>query len=222
MKSIIKKGIVILLGVGAVAIGYKLFFSSPSAPKENLTSSAPVTNTTAPTITDTAVGRELLSTLLNLRTIKLNDQIFTNPSFTSLRDFTITLSGNTPEGRPNPFAPIGTDAAPAPAAGGVDAVQQNVPTVTTAPATNITKNTVLLNALVANNTNSFSGWFEWSKVGTTPATVTTPVSFAGSNTSFSTPVIALLPNTNYTVKAFVKIGEITLTGASVAFKTPAQ
>lgn len=223
MKSIITKGIIIIVAIGAIFVGYRLFFgsSTPSAPTDNLTSSAPAPTSTDPLV-DTSVGNELLSILLNLRTIKLNDQIFSNSAFTSLRDFTITLAGNSPQGRPNPFAPIGTDPA---ISNNTDItnVPQTQASVMTASASNITKNTAVFNGVVANNTESFQAWFEWNTIGaTTPAVATVATSFAGSVTSFSTPVLLLVANKDYTVKAFVKIGDLTLSGASVAFKTPAQ
>lgn len=211
-SSIIKKIVILLIVIVIGAVVYNVFFKS-KAPVGNLSSSAPIATTGAGSVTETTVGRELLATLLNLRTIKLNDQIFTNPSFTSLQDFTITLVGLGNEGRPNPFAPIGTDQS-----GG----QAQVSSVATAPATNITKNSATLGGVISNNSNSFSGWFEWSKVGATPAIKTPTVTFPGTITSFSAPITGLLPSTQYTYKVFVKIGDLTLPGASVAFTTPAN
>jgi len=54
-----------------------------------------------------AVERELLSTLLELRSLRLNEGIFNDPVFHSLRDFGQPLTPQ-PIGRNNPFAPIGT------------------------------------------------------------------------------------------------------------------
>ena len=61
-----------------------------------------------------AVGGELLSTLLKLKSLQLNDSIFTDPAFERLEDFGTPLSPE-PVGRRNPFAPLGSDAG-APAA----------------------------------------------------------------------------------------------------------
>lgn len=226
MKPLIKKGIIIFIAIAAIALIYKLFFGGDGAsvPTGGLVSTVDVAQSSDAPLLESSVGSELLSTLLNLRTIKLNEQIFSNPSFTSLQDFTITLAGNTPQGRSNPFAPIGIDPAvvTTPNSGGGTTPQAPSQTVTTAPVSNISKNTALLNGVIANNSVSFQAWFEWSVVGAVTPTKTTPVSFAGSVTSFSTPVLSLIPNTDYTVKAFVKIGNLTLQGASVAFKTPLQ
>lgn len=57
--------------------------------------------------TDTSpVSQELLVTLSNLRTIKLDESIFNDPIFVTLSDFGVVIP---PEaiGRRNPFAPIG-------------------------------------------------------------------------------------------------------------------
>lgn len=214
-SSIIKKIVILIIVVIIAAVIYNMFFKS-KAPTGALTSSNPVATTPTGGVTETAVGRELLATLLNLRTIKLNEQIFSNPSFTSLQDFTITLVGTGNEGRPNPFAPIGADQA-----GGQGAPA--TASVATAPATNITKNTATLGGVISSNTGTYSGWFEWNKVGaTTPAIKTATVTFPGTITSFSAPLTGLLPSTPYTYKVFVKIGDLTLPGASVAFTTPAN
>lgn len=52
-----------------------------------------------------AVEQELLATLLELRSVKLDDAILSNPAFQSLRDFSQPLTPQ-PIGRNNPFAPL--------------------------------------------------------------------------------------------------------------------
>lgn len=57
-----------------------------------------------------SVSREFLNLLLNIRGIRLDaEDVFSNPIFGSLMDFTITLVQDSTEGRSNPFAPIGSD-----------------------------------------------------------------------------------------------------------------
>ncbi|MEX0652410.1 MAG: hypothetical protein WD153_03050 [Candidatus Paceibacterota bacterium] len=51
---------------------------------------------------------ELLLLLVNLRSITLNDAIFSEPAFKTLIDFGQQLVPE-PTGRQNPFAPIGSD-----------------------------------------------------------------------------------------------------------------
>ncbi len=55
-----------------------------------------------------AVGAEIISLLEKLDRITLDTALFQQPTFQSLRDFSITLRPQ-PVGRPNPFAPIGND-----------------------------------------------------------------------------------------------------------------
>jgi len=49
---------------------------------------------------------ELLTTLSSLRSIKLDDAVFKDSTFTSLSDFGVTIPPQ-PTGRGNPFAPAG-------------------------------------------------------------------------------------------------------------------
>jgi len=55
---------------------------------------------------DLAVDRELLTLLSDIRQIKLDASLFTNPVFQSLEDYGQTIP-NEAVGRANPFAPIG-------------------------------------------------------------------------------------------------------------------
>lgn len=61
--------------------------------------------------------RDLVATLLQLRAVKLEGVIFSDPLFHSLRDFGSEIVPE-PVGRENPFAPIGGQAA---AVGGAQA-----------------------------------------------------------------------------------------------------
>lgn len=54
-------------------------------------------------------SRDLLAALQTLNTIKLDGQIFKTNVFKSLEDRTIPREPKNPEGRINPFAPIGVD-----------------------------------------------------------------------------------------------------------------
>jgi hypothetical protein len=51
------------------------------------------------------VSRELLSTLSDLRTISLDESVFSDPAFVSLVDFRVAIPLE-PIGRENPFAPL--------------------------------------------------------------------------------------------------------------------
>lgn len=112
------KIILILLIVGiAGAIVYFLMFANV----EPSTQGSPLQTTTGQNVSGLAaqstpevnadqIGQEFLAQLLNIKTIKLREDIFSSPTFISLKDFTIELIQPGNEGRVNPFAPFGIDA----------------------------------------------------------------------------------------------------------------
>jgi hypothetical protein len=74
-------------------------------------SSAPAATTDASGNATTTVGADLLALLGKLQTVNFSTDLFSNSNFNGLIDFAIPLP--TPAlGRPNPFAPIGTDVGP--------------------------------------------------------------------------------------------------------------
>lgn len=93
------------IGVAALAvivIGYFLFFGGGES--EN-----PLTSTRSPQgEAELSIGRELLVTLLELRSLTLDPSLFKDPVFQSLRDFSVPLPPQQ-AGRRNPFAPLGSD-----------------------------------------------------------------------------------------------------------------
>ena len=62
------------------------------------------------------IAKNLLSILLSVKSIKLNDAIFSDTAFINLRDSSILLTPSGDEGRANPFAPVGSDAVTTPIA----------------------------------------------------------------------------------------------------------
>jgi hypothetical protein len=56
------------------------------------------------------VAKDFFALLLNVKNIKLDDAILSDPAFLSLRDSSIVLVPDGNEGRPNPFAKFGNDA----------------------------------------------------------------------------------------------------------------
>lgn len=109
------KNIIIFLAIGAVLVlGYIFFIKSPSDDTAALVSStsskvAGDATSLVPIGEGTSVAQDFLSLLLNVTGIKLNNAIFSDNAFLSLRDSSITLIPDGNEGRPNPFAPIGVD-----------------------------------------------------------------------------------------------------------------
>jgi len=120
MSKTIKKVIIILIIIVLIVIGAS-FFVGENNSKSNGSSlqsvttggdAAPLTQiaTTNAALMDTEeINREFISMLLNLQTIRLSDDIFSESAFSVLMDNTVRLNQPGNEGRPNPFAPIGTD-----------------------------------------------------------------------------------------------------------------
>lgn len=115
------RNILIFLSVAAVFVLIYIYFIKPKSEEAPLVSSAPVPGpavspAAAPSASlaadkNRAVAQDFLALLLSVTSIKLDDSIFSDPAFASLRDSSITLVPDGNEGRVNPFAPIGVDAA---------------------------------------------------------------------------------------------------------------
>jgi len=162
------KNIIIFVGVGvALVLVYIFFFKKP--PEQTGLTITP-TDSTLPTTTTTdatsqnnsAISADFLSKLLSVKSITLDDSIFSNSVFATLHDSSIDLTPDGTQGRPNPFAPIGTD------------VLQ---------ATNGTNGT---NGTSAPDTTSVSGTTAGSGIsGTVGTPITTPAdtSVLGTNTA---------------------------------------
>ena len=106
------KNIIIFIAIGvAIALIY-IFFIKPS-PEDSATlissSGAPEVPNPASLDTSAIPTADFLNLLLNVRNIKLNNAIFSDNAFKSLRDSSIILIPDGNEGRVNPFAPIGLD-----------------------------------------------------------------------------------------------------------------
>ena len=97
------KNIVLFIVIGVVLyLGYSYFFGSPSS-SPDITSQQVDQNANI-------VGQDLLSTLLELRSLSLDERIFADRVFQSLNDFSQPITP-LPIGRKNPFAPFGSSAA---------------------------------------------------------------------------------------------------------------
>ncbi len=108
------KTILIVLGVLIVAIVlYSVFFNKPSSSNEggliSGTTSQPVAGVGSVAGSGVSVGQEFISLLLSLQQINLDTTLFQDPVFQSLVDKTVEFSDPGGQGRPNPFAPIGSD-----------------------------------------------------------------------------------------------------------------
>ena len=106
-----KKMIAVVVFIVAAFAVYAFFFGGSGNKTEVVTVEKPV-------LSDESVkGRDLLKVLLSLRGIKLDEGIFASLLFTSLQDFGISLPTGGSVGRQNPFAPLGTEEAPAATSG---------------------------------------------------------------------------------------------------------
>ena len=206
--------LVILLVVAGLAFGaYKYFIAKPAAPAGTdggLSTTAgvatdPVTTAT-PDADVSSAANEFLTLLLSVQSIKLDDTLFANPSFTTLQDLSRPITPDTNPGRKNPFAPLGAD--------GTSAVSTQV---TTSNPSSIGATTSTLNGVLSIGDPSVTRWFEY---GTTTAlgTMTTPRTQANPG-AFAEPLTGLTPATTYYVKAAASIGGQTVYGAQVTWKT---
>lgn len=111
------RNIIIFVGLAAVFTSiYISFFKNPDG-DVNLVSSSGGVSQSAPSVVsggvDNALAQNFLSLLLNIKNIRLNDEIFNDPAFNSLRDSSIVLVPDVNTGRINPFAQFGSDPVPA-------------------------------------------------------------------------------------------------------------
>ena len=119
MNSKIKTIIIIIVLAALLAGGYYFFVykkSDSGAPLiQSSSSSVPVAGVVSDIPQDSSVGQEFLSFLLSVRNIKLDDSVFSDSAFATLRVSSIDLVQDGTEGRANPFAAIGSENPPTPA-----------------------------------------------------------------------------------------------------------
>lgn len=109
------KNIIIFIAIGAaLVLGYVFFIRNPADSNSLLVTTTGPADTTVPgASSDITVGQDFLNLLLNVKNIKLDESLFADKAFATLRDSSITLVQEGNEGRANPFAPIGSDTAAA-------------------------------------------------------------------------------------------------------------
>lgn len=92
----IKDNKIYIIGIAVALLGLWFYMTYLSGPQ----SSAVITTEQA-----SPLPPDILVTLSNLHTIKLDPAIFDDPLFKSLTDYGVTLPSQD-AGRPNPFAPF--------------------------------------------------------------------------------------------------------------------
>lgn len=95
-----KIAILSILLVVILGIGYSVFFVGES-------DTASLVSDRVGSPGDVVVGKNLLALLLTLQSIDLKEDIFTDPAFRRLEDFSLELAPQS-VGRVNPFAPLST------------------------------------------------------------------------------------------------------------------
>ncbi len=106
----------VTMGIGGVVLLALVYYVWTSAASTPLLSNG--TEGTSP------LSQEILTSLGQLHTIKLDPAIFTDPVFVSLTDFGVTIPPQN-AGRRNPFAPVG---ATSPSSGATTPVAPAAPT----------------------------------------------------------------------------------------------
>ena len=131
------KNIIIFISIALVFFLIYIFFLKPSGEQASLVSSGVgstlpnmdgSTLNTSTSNTNSFISKDFLVLVSNIKNIKLNDSIFSDPAFNSLHDSSITLTPDGTEGRPNPFAQFGNDAAPVSVTTTTLTPQTNTPT----------------------------------------------------------------------------------------------
>jgi hypothetical protein len=122
------KNIIIFLIIAIALILIYVFFIKPSSDQNNLVLTTSGTSALPNVDGTSSVTQDFLTLLLNVKNIKLDDSIFSDPAFANLHDSSITLVPDATTGRPNPFAQFGAPVPilPVPLGG--------VPNVPSAPA----------------------------------------------------------------------------------------
>ena len=142
MSSKIKNIIILIVVAVALVLVYIFFIKKAPTQDATLTSSTtgaavtPGAGTTSGATDTAAISEDFITLLLNVKSIKLDDTIFSDQAFISLRDSSIILTQTGDEGRPNPFAPIGSEAmgVPVDLGAGGDTTLSGIPP-TTSPTT---------------------------------------------------------------------------------------
>ncbi|MEI7777693.1 MAG: hypothetical protein WCI52_03730 [bacterium] len=104
MSNIIQK---IKIPVIILAVIIALFFGYSYLTKDGGSTTGLVSDSSVIPSTSQA-DQDFLKLLLKIQNVRIDPSIFSNPVFLSLQDDGLPILDQ-PEGRPNPFAPIGTD-----------------------------------------------------------------------------------------------------------------
>lgn len=230
MNPKLKKLLVFVVIIVIVLVAYSMFFKGDSA-TPGLQSSAGTQSGAIATSSESAYGQEFLTLLLNLKKISLDDSLVTSNAFLGLQDFTKVLISQNNQGRPNPFAPIGSDSnlAPTPVTAPVTPTAPtispsqngtNTPssTVTTIPPGSITSVSASLNGILNQSISGSTRWFEWGTSSSNLGTAT-PATLQANSGGFAVIVSGLAPRTTYYFRAKARVNGTIISGAILNFST---
>lgn len=113
MNNKLKIGIAVVAGIIGIWLLSSIFFGgADEAPVDTPGSTETLGDVSGVSAGVSAEeGRAMLALLNDLKSIRLDETFFADTVFSSLTDWSVELAPE-PKGRPNPFAPIGQDAAP--------------------------------------------------------------------------------------------------------------
>lgn len=156
------KNILIFIVIAVILVLVYIFVFKKSPEQPSLVSTtgnvATTVNVNSNQNENSSISKDFLAVLLNVRNIKIDDAIFSNPAFLSLRDSTIQLVSDGNEGRPNPFAPLGVETSAIPASTPANLiVTNNNNTGTTTTTTTSTTTTTPVMPTMPNVSNTGTG-----------------------------------------------------------------
>jgi len=208
MSTKVKKFAIIVLAIAAIVFIISSVGGEEPEDTGGLVSSgvdSPLAPISAAPIED---GEDFGSILSTVKSITIDDSIFSNPAYKALRDHPIAL-GTDIVGRSNPFAPIGNDST---------TEAPMTPTVQTLQPGKVTSTSAELSAQVSFSTTApVSVVFQY---GTTDqfGSVTSPQTLTRSGVTLAT-ISGLLPATVYYVQAVAVVGSTTTNGNTMSFVT---
>lgn len=212
MKSIIRTIIILAVVTALGIVGYKMFIQKDTAATDNsslvTTSGVAVDTSAAGALSNQdaeTATRDFLTLLLNVRSIKLDNSLFTSNAFSTLQDLSRPINPDTNPGRDNPFAPLGAD---------TSAVSTQV---TTGNPSAVSATASTLNGTLSVGGTNVTRWFEYGTTATLG--MKSAIKSQTNPGAFAETITGLLPNTTYYVKAVASIGGQTVAGAPTTWKT---
>lgn len=180
----------------------------PTAFGSSLESSADATSATNSDTTpsnDIKSDISFLTTLVSLKSLKIDTSIFSNQSFNKLQNNSVTIEP-VQAGRLNPFAPMNTNNS------------NSVSTVVTNQPTQISDKSAVLNGTINTISGVADTYFEYgaSSLGVNNITTLVKQSLVGT---FVKSISGLTPKTTYSYKACAKINSVVSCGEVVSFTT---